>query len=159
MKMRFPRIRNSCAQKSLQGRLCPSRATYSVDYGIGDIIEMSSCYLAVSANASGTADVRYHTQNSRLTCGSPIPSQTAPPVIASDAWTWIPIVLFLGAVNLSKPHDLLDTVFGRIMEDTRTGALLAGLDINMQPADLAALDRYLATLHGLQRSGCASTST
>jgi hypothetical protein len=67
--------------------------------------------------------------------------------------------LFLGAVNLSKPHDLLDTVFGRIMEDTRTGALLAGLDINMQPADLAALDRYLATLHGLQRSGCASTST
>jgi hypothetical protein len=62
-------------------------------------------------------------------------------------------VSFLGAVNLSKPHDLLDTAFGRITEDTRTGALLAGLDINMQPADLATLDRYLSTLHGLQRDG------
>jgi hypothetical protein len=62
-------------------------------------------------------------------------------------------VSFLGAVNLSKPHDLLDPVFGKITEDTRTGALLAGLDINMQPADLPTLDRYLSALHGLQRDG------
>jgi hypothetical protein len=62
-------------------------------------------------------------------------------------------VSFLGAVNLSKPHDLLDAVFGRITEDARAGALLAGLDINMQPADLAALDRYLPALRGLQRDG------
>jgi hypothetical protein len=81
-----PRIGKSSAQKQLQGPPLPSRATYSVDYGIGDIIEMRSCYLAASANASpGTADVRYHTQNSRLTRGSPILSQTALPVIASDA--------------------------------------------------------------------------
>jgi Adenosine deaminase len=62
-------------------------------------------------------------------------------------------VSFLGAVNLSKPHDLLDAVFGRITEDARAGALLAGLDINMQPADLAAFDRYLPALRGLQRDG------
>jgi hypothetical protein len=63
-------------------------------------------------------------------------------------------VSFLGAVNLSRPHrNLLDVVFGRIMEDTRAGGLLAGLDINMQPADLATLDLYLDTLLDLQRSG------
>jgi hypothetical protein len=62
-------------------------------------------------------------------------------------------VSFLGAVNLSKRHDLLDAVFGRITEDARAGALLAGLDINMQPADLAAFDRYLPALRGLQRDG------
>jgi adenosine deaminase len=62
-------------------------------------------------------------------------------------------VSFLGAVNLSKPHHLLDTVFGRIMEDARTAGLLTGLDINMQPADLATLDRYLTPLRDLQRSG------
>jgi Adenosine deaminase len=62
-------------------------------------------------------------------------------------------VSFLGAVNLSKPHDMLDAVFGAILEDTRTAGLLAGLDINMLPADLATLDRYLASLRDLQRSG------
>ena len=30
-------------------------ATYSAEYGIGDIIEIHSCYLAASANTSGTA--------------------------------------------------------------------------------------------------------
>jgi adenosine deaminase len=62
-------------------------------------------------------------------------------------------ISFLGAVNLSKPHALLDEVFGRILEDTSTVGLLAGLDINLRPADLATLDRYLATLRDLQRSG------
>jgi adenosine deaminase len=62
-------------------------------------------------------------------------------------------VSFLGAVNLSKPYDVLDMVFGRVLEDTATAGRLAGLDINMQPADLATLSRYLATLRDLQRSG------
>lgn len=62
-------------------------------------------------------------------------------------------VSFLGAVNLSKPHEQLDVVFGRIMEDTTADGLLTGLDINLQPEDLASLDRYVATLHDLQRSG------
>jgi len=62
-------------------------------------------------------------------------------------------VSFLGAVNLSKPSNVLDTVFGKITEDARTDSLLAGLDINMRPADLAALDRYLAVLRDLQRGG------
>jgi adenosine deaminase len=62
-------------------------------------------------------------------------------------------VSFLAAINLSKPHDLLDMVFNRVVEDTATTGLLAGLDITMQPADLATLDRYLATLRDLQRSG------
>jgi len=63
-------------------------------------------------------------------------------------------VSFLGAVNLSKPHNVLDAVFGRVLEDTPTPAGgLAGLDINMRPADLATLDRYLATLRDLQRGG------
>jgi len=62
-------------------------------------------------------------------------------------------VSFLGAVNLSKPHDVLDAVFGRVLEDASTGGLLAGLDINMGPANLATLDRYLATLRDLQRGG------
>jgi len=66
-------------------------------------------------------------------------------------------VSFLAAVNLSRPHDVLDTVFARISDDTRTDGLLAGLDITMQPADLAALDRYLTTLRGLQRSGLRIT--
>jgi len=66
-------------------------------------------------------------------------------------------VSFLGAVNLSRPHDLLNVVIGRIMEDTRNGGLLAGLDINMQPADLATLDLYLGTLLDLQRSGLRIT--
>jgi hypothetical protein len=62
-------------------------------------------------------------------------------------------VSFLGAVNLSKPHDVLDAVFGKVLEDAAACGLLAGLDINMGPADLAVLDRYLATLHDLQRGG------
>jgi adenosine deaminase len=62
-------------------------------------------------------------------------------------------VSFLGAVNLSKPHEQLDVVFGRILEDTAADGLLTGLDINMRPAELATLDRYLATLRDLQRSG------
>jgi hypothetical protein len=62
-------------------------------------------------------------------------------------------VSFLGAVDLSRPHERLDVVFGRILEDTAADGLLAGLDINMLPADLATLDRYLATLRDLQRSG------
>jgi hypothetical protein len=62
-------------------------------------------------------------------------------------------VSFLGAVNLSKPHERLDVAFGRILEDRAADKLLAGLDINMRPADLATLDRYLATLRDLQRSG------
>jgi hypothetical protein len=62
-------------------------------------------------------------------------------------------VSFLGAVNLSKPRDVLDSVFGRVLEDASTAGLLAGLDINMRPADLAALDRYLGPLLDLQRSG------
>lgn len=65
-------------------------------------------------------------------------------------------VSFLAAVNLSRPHDVLDTVFARISGDARTG-LLAGLDITMQPADLATLDRYLTPLLGLQRSGLRIT--
>jgi adenosine deaminase len=62
-------------------------------------------------------------------------------------------VSFLGAVNLSKPHEQLDVVFGRILEDTAVDGLLTGLDINLRPEDLATLDRYLATLRDLQRSG------
>jgi hypothetical protein len=62
-------------------------------------------------------------------------------------------VSFLGAVNLSKPHDVLDVILGRVLEDTGTAGLLTGLDITMQPADLPTLDRYLATLRDLQRSG------
>jgi adenosine deaminase len=61
-------------------------------------------------------------------------------------------VSFLGAVNLSKSHDVLDAVFGRVLEDA-PAAGLAGLDISMGPADLATLDRYLATLRDLQRGG------
>lgn len=62
-------------------------------------------------------------------------------------------VSFLGAVNLSKPHDVLDLVFGRLLEDALADGLLAGLDINMGPADLPALDRYLGALRDLQRGG------
>jgi adenosine/AMP deaminase-like protein len=61
-------------------------------------------------------------------------------------------VSFLGAVNLSKPHDVLDAVFGRVLQDAPAGHL-AGLDINMGPADLGTLDRYLATLRDLHRGG------
>jgi adenosine deaminase len=35
-------------------------------------------------------------------------------------------VSFLGAVNLSKPHEQLDLVFGRILEDTAAEGLLTG---------------------------------
>jgi adenosine deaminase len=62
-------------------------------------------------------------------------------------------VSFLGAVNLSKPYKQLDVVFGRILEDTAVGGLLAGLDLNMRHGDLATLDRYLTALRDLQRSG------
>jgi hypothetical protein len=62
-------------------------------------------------------------------------------------------VSFLAAVNLSKPHDVLDVVLGRVLEDAGTAGLLTGLDISMRPADLSALDRYLTTLRDLQRSG------
>jgi hypothetical protein len=62
-------------------------------------------------------------------------------------------VSFLGAVNLSKPHDVLDSVFGRVLQDALGSGLLAGLDINMGPADLPALDRYLVTLRDLQHGG------
>jgi hypothetical protein len=62
-------------------------------------------------------------------------------------------VSFLGAVNLSKPHDVLDTVFSRVLQDALGAGLLTGLDINMGPADLATLDRYLATLRDLQHGG------
>jgi adenosine deaminase len=62
-------------------------------------------------------------------------------------------VSFLGAVNLSRPHDVLDAVFGRVLQDALGSGLLAGLDINMRPADLPALDRYLATLRDLQHGG------
>jgi len=62
-------------------------------------------------------------------------------------------VSFLGAVNLSKPRDVLDAVFGQVLEDASAAGLLAGLDINMRPADLATLDLYLGTLLDLQRSG------
>lgn len=62
-------------------------------------------------------------------------------------------ISFLGAVNLSKPRDVLDSVFDQVLEDASAGRQLAGLDINMQPADLAALDLYLGPLLDLQRSG------
>jgi hypothetical protein len=62
-------------------------------------------------------------------------------------------VSFLGAVNLSRPHDVLDVVFGRVLEDAASAGLLAGVDINMLPADLPALDRYLGALRDLQRGG------
>ncbi len=62
-------------------------------------------------------------------------------------------VSFLGAVNLSGPHDVLDVVFGRVLEDAASAGLLAGVDINMLPADLPALDRYLGALRDLQRGG------
>jgi hypothetical protein len=62
-------------------------------------------------------------------------------------------VSFLGAVNFSRPHDVLDAVFGRVLQDALGGGLLAGLDINMGPADLPALDRYLVTLRDLQHGG------
>ena len=62
-------------------------------------------------------------------------------------------ISFLGAVNLSRPHDDLDVVFGRVLEDAGTTGLLAGVDVNLRPADLATLDRYLATLRDLQRGG------
>lgn len=62
-------------------------------------------------------------------------------------------VSFLGAVNLSKPRDVLDSVFGQVLEDASAAGLLAGLDINMLPSDLAALDLYLGPLLDLQRSG------
>jgi len=62
-------------------------------------------------------------------------------------------VSFLGAINLSRPYDVLDTVFGRITADIKAGGLLAGVDINMQTADLARLDHYLPTLRELQHRG------
>jgi hypothetical protein len=62
-------------------------------------------------------------------------------------------VSFLGAVNLSKPRDVLDAVFGQVLEDASATGLLAGLDINMRPSDLAALDLYLGPLLDLQRGG------
>jgi adenosine deaminase len=62
-------------------------------------------------------------------------------------------ISFLGAVNLSKPRDVLDSIFDQVLEDASADRLLAGLDINMRPADLAALDLYLGPLLDLQRSG------
>jgi adenosine deaminase len=62
-------------------------------------------------------------------------------------------VSFLGAVSLSRPSDVLDTVLGRIAEDAAADGLLAGLDITLQPGDLPALDRYLNTLLDFQRGG------
>jgi cytosine/adenosine deaminase-related metal-dependent hydrolase len=62
-------------------------------------------------------------------------------------------VSFLGAVNLSRPHDVLDVVFGRVLEDAASAGLLAGVDLNMLPADLPTLDRYLGALRDLQRGG------
>jgi Adenosine deaminase len=62
-------------------------------------------------------------------------------------------VSFLGAVNLSRSHDDLDVVFGRVLGDAGTTGLLAGVDVNLCPADLPTLDRYLATLRDLQRGG------
>jgi adenosine deaminase len=62
-------------------------------------------------------------------------------------------VSFLGAVNLSRPRDVLDAVFGQVLEDASAARLLAGLDINMRPADLATLDLYLGRLLDLQRGG------
>jgi hypothetical protein len=62
-------------------------------------------------------------------------------------------VSFLGAVNLSRPHDELDRVFGRVLADAMSDGLLAGVDVTLLPADLATLDRYLNTLHDLQGNG------
>jgi adenosine deaminase len=62
-------------------------------------------------------------------------------------------ISFLGAVNLSKPRDVLDAVFGRVLEDASAVSQLAGLDINMRPTDLATLDLYLGTLLDLQCNG------
>jgi hypothetical protein len=62
-------------------------------------------------------------------------------------------VSFLGAINFSKPHDALDLIFGRVLGDSRAADLLAGLDINMLPGDLATLDRYLDSLRDIQRDG------
>jgi adenosine deaminase len=62
-------------------------------------------------------------------------------------------VSFLGALNLSKPRDVLDTVFGQVLADAAAARLLAGLDINLRPADLAILDLYLGTLLDLQLGG------
>jgi len=62
-------------------------------------------------------------------------------------------VSFLGAVSLSRPSDVLDTVLGRIAEDAAADGLLTGLDITLQPGDLPALDRCLSTLLGFQRGG------
>ncbi len=68
-------------------------------------------------------------------------------------------ISFLGAVNLSKPHERLDVVFGRILEDTAADGLLAGLDINMRPGDLATLDRTWPRCATSSAAACASTST
>lgn len=62
-------------------------------------------------------------------------------------------VSFLGAISLSRPHDQLDVIFGRVLEDAMSAGLLAGIDVSMLPADLPVLDRYLSTLRGLQRDG------
>jgi adenosine deaminase len=62
-------------------------------------------------------------------------------------------VSFLAAVNLSKPDEMLDRIFGRMQEDACAGRLLAGLDITLRPADLTALDRHLGALRDLQHGG------
>jgi hypothetical protein len=66
-------------------------------------------------------------------------------------------ISFLGAVNLSKPPAVLDSVFAQVMQDASGAGLLAGVDLNMRPADLATLDMYLGPLLDLQRGGLRVT--
>lgn len=62
-------------------------------------------------------------------------------------------VRFLGAINLSRPRDDLDVIFGRVLDDAAAIGLLAGVDVTLRASDLPALDRYQATLRALQVGG------
>jgi adenosine deaminase len=60
---------------------------------------------------------------------------------------------FLAGVNLSKPQDQLDAIFGVLLSDADVTDRLAGIDVNFLPGDLPKFNRYLGSLHRLQGAG------
>jgi adenosine deaminase len=60
---------------------------------------------------------------------------------------------FLAGVNMTKPQDQLDTIFGALSDDADVTERIVGIDINFLPSDLPKFNRYVSTLRTLQSDG------